>query len=539
VINVIREEIPRAYPEEIEGTVALEGTSVNRGATAAGSVLLPVGGSYALRGEASLRRSADFQTPLGELPNTDSKGLNLALGGSWLPGWGFAGLSYRAYFLDHGIPGEFQGVQIPGGHPGGVSAETRRQVGRAQLGHFDGVGPFGSLQLEGNLVHYTHKEIEGTLDSGEPIIGTDFDQITATLNTVAHHEHTPGSVRVSGAVGAFGSYRDLLTGGSYPGARDARETNFALFLHEELGVGRYRLQAGVRYDWIQVEPIDLEPIDTGSEEVPVRTRSFGSAAASLAGLIDIHPGWILGAGLARAFRAPSVSELFSAGPHLADFSYDIGNPELGTETGLGVDLFLRVNRPGINLEATVFHNRIRNFIHSRPTGEADPRFGRFPLFRAIGADAVFSGADGSLAVELLPSLVLDGTVSYVRAEYSDTGEPLPSIPPFSGSIRARYEVRSYFVAVGWDGRAGQERVPFSIANPVPGEPDLVPEIPTAGSGLLHVNAGIRWYSGEFAHSVTLSVDNALNRAWRDHLSRAKEVAPEAGRNLQILYRFSF
>lgn len=539
VINVIREEIPRAYPERTEATVALEGTSVNRGGTVAGSLLLPVGGRYALRGEASLRRGGDLQTPLGELPNTDSRGLNLALGASWLPSWGFAGASYRAYFLDHGIPGEFQGVQIPGGHPGGVSAETRRQVGRAQLGHFDGVGPFASLQMEGNLIHYLHREIEGTQSSGEPIIGTSFDQITATLNTVAHHEHSPGSVRVSGALGAFGSFRDLITGGSYSGARDARETNLALFLHEELERSRYRIQAGVRYDWIRVEPTDLRPIDTGNGEVEVRTRTFGSASASLAGLIDLREGWVVGAGVARAFRAPSVSELFSAGPHLADFSYDIGNPELGTETGLGFDLFLRVNRPGVTFEGTVFRNRISNFIHNRPTGETDPRFGRFPVFRAVGADALFAGADGSLALEVRPSLVVDGTVSYVQAEYMETGEPLPAIPPLSGSIRVRYEVRSWFLSVGWDGRASQTRVPFAIENPVPGEEDIIPERPTAGHGLMNVGAGLRWYSGELSHALTLTVDNALDRVWRDHLSRAREVAPEAGRNVQLLYRISF
>jgi hypothetical protein len=66
------------------------------------------------------------------------------------------------------------------------------------------------------------------------------------------------------------------------------------------------------------------------------------------------------------------------GPHLADFAYDIGSPDLGKEVGLGTDLFFRVTRARVNLEATVFQNRIRNFIHSRPTGELDPRFRRFP-----------------------------------------------------------------------------------------------------------------------------------------------------------------
>jgi len=539
VINVIREEVPRQMPEGVRGTLGLSGASVNRGATAAGNVLVPIGLSYALRGEVSARAGGDLRTPLGELPATDSRGINASLGASWIPTWGFVGVSYRAYLLDHGIPGEFQGEQIPGAHEGGVDAETRRQVGRFQLGRFGGLGPFSALQVEGNLTHYVHREIEGVLESGDRVIGTSFDQITATAGAALSHEHTPGFLRTEGAVGVFASFQDLLTGGAFPGVRDARETNLAAFFHEEFEVGRYRLQVGARYDWHRVEPVDTSPIATGDGFVPVETRTFGDVSGSVAGLVDLGRGWTLGVSAARAFRSPSVKELFSAGPHLADFSYDIGNPELGTEVGLGNDLFLRFNRSWVNLEATVFRNRIRNFIHSRPTGRIDPRFRRFPLYVADGADARFQGADGRVEVEVLSGLVLDVTVSHVRAEYRESGEPLPMIPPTSGAVGIRYEVRSYFLNAAWDGAAAQERVPRPIPNPTAGEPDILPERPTEGHHIFSVGAGLRWFRGEQAHALTLGVENLFDTTWWDHLSRAKDVAPEPGRNVQLLYRISF
>ena len=50
---------------------------------------------------------------------------------------------------------------------------------------------------------------------------------------------------------------------------------------------------------------------------------------------------MLGASIARSFRTPAIEELYSNGPHLASHSYEIGNPDLEAETGLGFDLFVR------------------------------------------------------------------------------------------------------------------------------------------------------------------------------------------------------
>jgi len=35
------------------------------------------------------------------------------------------------------------------------------------------------------------------------------------------------------------------------------------------------------------------------------------------------------------------------------------------------------------------------------------------------------------------------------------------------------------------------------------------------------------------------VDNALDRVWRDHLWRAKAVAPQPGRNMRAVYRMQW
>ena len=49
-------------------------------------------------------------------------------------------------------------------------------------------------------------------------------------------------------------------------------------------------------------------------------------------------------------------------------------------------------------------------------------------------------------------------------------------------------------------------------------------------------AGCRVLAGGRMHAVTLRVDNALDREFRDHLARTKTIMPQAGRNVSLLYR---
>ncbi len=542
VVNVIREEVPRTLPQHPTGVFSLQGESVNRGFTTAGVARVPLGDRFAARTEATYREGGAIRTPIGDLDGTDSRGYNLGLGASWIPEWGFVGAAFRAYDLHHGVPGEFEGEAIPGGHPGGVDAETSRLVGRFEAGHFEGLGPFSAVELESNLIGYLHREIEGVVGEGadaRPIVGAEFDQLTGTVNLTGRHEHEPNGLRAEGAVGISFLWQDLLTSGSFPGSRSATEYKLAAYFYEELEFDVLRFQFGARYDWSRMNPHDKSPIRIQEYDRPVEDRTFGDFSGSIALLRDFYSDWTVGASIARAFRTPAIPELFSDGPHLADFSFDIGNPQLDTETGLGTDLFVRVTRPEIRAEATVFRNALSNYIYYFPTGEIDPRFRRFPVFEARGDDAHFVGADGRLQWEAWPSLVFDVTASYVRATRISDKDPLPEIPPVNGGVGARYETSRFFVNGGWWGAGAQDRVPSQIESPIREGEMITPEQPTSGYGLWRAGAGVQWILNGAVHSVVLQTENLTDRVWRSHLSRIKDVAPEPGRNVQLLYRVSF
>ena len=263
---------------------------------------------------------------------------------------------------------------------------------------------------------------------------------------------------------------------------------------------------------------------------------------SLAKSQSVASDWTLGTTLSRSFRSPTIEELYSEGPHLADFSFDIGSPDLGPEIGMGADVFLKSTLPGLKLELAGYYNLVDGYLYYNPTGETvrviregtPPR--ETPVFEARGDDARFLGAEARVQWEVLDDLTLDATASYTRAERRETGDPLPFIPPLSGRVEARYQHGPFFGSLGADFAAPQNRVPRPVQV---GDELEEPQAPTAGYALL--NAGLGWrHEGDLAdHNVMLQIRNATDRMWRSHLSRIKDVAPQPGRNISLTYRAIF
>ena len=540
VINVIRGDIPADMPSRISGTATGIAESVNDGLTGGIELAAPVG-TFAVRAEVSGRTAGSTRTPLGRLESTGIDAHTLGAGISMIRRWGHVGLSVRQQEMQYGLPGEFLGELIPGAHAGGVTADTRRRNARLRALYTDVPGFFDTAELEAHINHYLHDEIEAYTDDGSPIVGAHFDALSGGGSFSLRHEHDLHGhddqfIRAEGALGVSMFTRDLLTRGSHVGTRPARELSFAGYLFEEFSTGQLRFQLGARFDWQRTTPKRLDPIRTGGESVPVRERDFRSVSGSAALLYSASPRWTVGLNLARAFRAPAIEELYSDGPHLADYSFDIGNPDLPTEVGHGADLFARGSYRRLNVEVAAFANRITNYIYYRPTGRLDPRFNRYPVYQASADDALFAGADGRVQWEFARGFVADATVSYVRAHRISNNDPLPSIPPLNARLNVRYTKNGFSAAAGMTAAARQNRVPRAEVGAVGRAPS---QNPTDGHGLLHADVGYRFDFGGALHSVSLHGHNLTGEVWHDHLSRIKDVAPQPGRNVRLTYRVQF
>ena len=511
VVNVIRDEVPAAVPDRPTGSVTLHGESVND-ALAGGAVGTVGLGPIALRAEGSVRGAGDLRTPGRPLENSDLRTINTAVGAGIARRWGNAGVSFRYFDNEYGIPPEPEG-----GHTEGVRIDMRRYAvhGKADLhGH---VGPYTQFGLDAIYTNYRHRELE---PGG--IVGTEFGLLTAATELIARHEQLGRFL--GGAIGMRIDWQDYAAGGSSE-TPPARELGLAGFFLEEFDLGAVRMQAGARYDWHRVEP---RAATTESEIGEIRTRTFGAVSASFGGLLALTPAVQLGASVARAFRTPGIAELYSMGPHLATYSYEVGNPDLAAEVGIGFDAFLRLRTPTVNGEVAAFRNALDNYIYYRDTGALTGT--QLPIYQASGTDAVLTGLEATAEWLVLPQLVLDGVVSFVRGEReTETGRrPLPFMPPLQGSANARYERAKYFIGAGWQGAARQDRVAADEF-----------EAATPGFGLWNAVLGYRFTALQRVHSITLRADNLTDVLYYDHLSRTKELFPEAGRNLSLVYRVVF
>jgi len=256
----------------------------------------------------------------------------------------------------------------------------------------------------------------------------------------------------------------------------------------------------------------------------VRTRTFGALSGSAGVLYRLAEGVNLGVTAARAFRTPTYVELYSQGPHVAAYAFEVGNPDLSIEAAVGFDAFLRIRGSVLDAEVAFFSQWIDDYVYIRNTGETSPQ--QLPIYQFTGENARLIGAEGSVEWRPARSVRVSGNASYVHATNTVRHEPLPLIPPLMGNVALRYGLTDWFVELGLRAAARQDRV---------GEF----EDPTDGYVVPHAAAGYRWRLWQRTHSFTLRLDNIANQTYYNHLNRVKSIMPEAGRGISLLYRVDF
>jgi iron complex outermembrane recepter protein len=521
VINVVRNQIPNSVPSNITGTASLQGASVNNGMMAAGNVKVPWGDDFVLNLDLSGRLGRDYNTPLGKLDNTYLQTTSNAFGAGYIRSWGYAGLSGSMYLSEYGIPPDPEG-----GHPAGVDIEMSKYQteGRAEILMRNSF--FDLFEVRGSFIRYHHAEIEagGT-------IGTQYDMDTTTGSVKLRSKNW--GVFDDGVIGAWGEFVDYSVFGSR--TPNSNSWSGALFAIQETDIGSLHLEAGLRLNHTTAWPErERESSIIGS----VRERNFTGLETSVSGIYDFGRGFFLGTTLMHAWRAPSLEELYSEGPHLAVYAYEVGNPDLDAERGLGTELFARYKQDNATIELAGYYNYFSNYLHAQNTGEMRPPRTDLYTYQFVGTQATIYGTELSTEVLLLNNLAVDGSLSLTvgdrvvsEEEKEATGlteseQPLPMMPPLKGNIGVTYSFNSFTLGSRVRMAARQDRL---------GEF----ETPTDGYTILDFNAQYRFNWGGTFHTLSLNALNLLNKEHYNHLSQVKDLFPEPGRSVNLLYRVYF
>lgn len=449
----------------------------------------------------------------GEVPNSQTETTGAGGGMSYVFDQGFIGFSYSGFDSDYGTVAE-EDVTI--------GLEQRRWEFR---GEFRDPTPWlKQIDFKFGYSDYEHTEFEG------PDVGTVFE--IEGYNGRVEMTHQPWG-GLEGVIGAEIQGSDFASAGDEAYLPPVENTNAALFVFEEYGLGAQTLQFGARYDRQESEP------DAGGG------RTFDALSTSLGLVRDFGRGYAATVTAGYNERPPTFVELFANGPHLATGTFEVGDATLDTENSVSLDLSVRKTTGWLTGSVSAFYYRFDRFTALSPADPADFGFSpveiaeidaeglEFVVYEQVAADfyggeieAVLHvghflgyepGEDGSLPERAL-DLRFWGDV--VRAENRDSDLSLPRIPPYrlGFDIDARWE--------NWAGgldflyAADQDRT-------APGE------LATDSYLLVGATVSYAFEIGDVRTTAFVRGVNLTDEEARLHTSFLKDRAPLAGRGVIV------
>ncbi|HCK83842.1 MAG TPA: TonB-dependent receptor, partial [Hyphomonadaceae bacterium] len=480
------------------------------------------GGPLAFRVGAAARETDDYDTPLGQAPNSWTSFRAYSAGGALVGEPGFAGVAVKRTENEYGLPpGD---PSEPGGH---IELEQTRVEtrGDARIA----VGPFKRLDFGAQHSDYEHTEFEG---DGAP--GTRFTSAGWEARVEAHHR----GERVRGALGLQFIDVDFAAEGGEAFITPSNTQDMGAFVIERWNSGAWGLEGGARFERREI-------VNEGGG-----ARDFDTASLSTGVFFRPVENWFVGATLARTQRAPTAIELFAEGPHLATANYEIGDPLLDKEAATSIEASARHEAGRLRFEASLYRVDFEDYVGLVQRGDvfwldeatetsgfapdaSDPSIPAgaevLPVFVFTQQDARFSGGEISLRAPLFEAggFQVSGDVAYdvVRAEFASGGRP-PRIPPSSLTIGVDAE------NAHWRGRLEAAHV---------GDQDRLAAFETPTQGYTFVNAGIAFRPDGEEGALTLRLDgrNLTDEEGRVHASFLKDELPLPGRNLRFSVASSF
>jgi iron complex outermembrane receptor protein len=241
---------------------------------------------------------------------------------------------------------------------------------------------------------------------------------------------------------------------------------------------------------------------------------------------------LLNTTLSYGFRPPAVNELYSFGLHYGIASFEIGNANLNPEKSLFGEVSLKKQFTLFTFELTGFARYFEGFIYRRPL--PDPILtvrGAFPAFVFTQDNSFMGGAELALNYGTEKGWYGATQFSYLYAQNLSRNEPLIFMPANRMQLHWGYKLiqknklSEPFIQLSWNAIAKQNRVPEGV--------DYAP--PPEAYQLFGMSAGFGFKPFEKAKvwSLNMSIQNLLNTAYRDYLSRYRYFTDDTGFNFLI------
>ncbi|MBK6278722.1 MAG: TonB-dependent receptor [Gammaproteobacteria bacterium] len=547
VVNVIDNRVPATVPgapggalEYRHGSNAGNDVLAGRLDAGAGDVAMHLDGFGRDSGEVGIPGNAlrDGGGSEGSIENSEAQATGATAGASWVFGRGFLGMAVSRLDNEYGVPpgahdhAEHEGHDEDGDHALALEEDGREDEAGAEDVRIDLqqtrydlraelADPLRGVELLRSYLAYSdyrHDEIE----SG--VTGTRYGNEAWDGRIEAVHR---SSDALHGAIGLQLHSRKFTAEGEEAFVPDADGESWGVFLVEDLHVGDVVYEFGLRAGRDSHDPARGD------------ARDFGTVSGSVSALWSLDDVQTLKFALSGAERAPAMEELYSDGVHVATRSYELGDESLDEERSLNADLGYHLHEGAVDFRIDAFYNRYDDYIFQRATGvffnpelallepvcSADHEDECLEVLQWAAAATDFYGLESELRLELPRGFTLAIFGDHVRGEFDDGGA-VPRVPP------GRLGAELAWQRGGWDLAA---RLTEVLEQDRTGEGER--SVP--GYTLLAARAEYAFSGGGGDWTLFLRGENLLDEEIRNASSLLRDVAPEAGLNVEAGVRLAF
>lgn len=287
---------------------------------------------------------------------------------------------------------------------------------------------------------------------------------------------------------------------------------FSAFTYFSQRYTQLLLEGGLRYDrkFITTRATgNLNVIggDSPTDEITPFNRFYNAFNLSAGAVYSLTSTLSATVNASTGYRPGNLAELSSNGLHEGTLRWEIGLPTATIEQNLNVEGSIRYASGPLHVSASVYQNKFNNYIYLAPTGA---EFYGFNVYHFRQDDATFRG--GELELTWLPpatSLEINTAYSFIQGKKRD-GTYLPFVPANKWINALRFHLPT---------RGSLERPVLSVGGDYYFKQDRPSEFETSTPGYFLMNASASCVYKSI--SLTVTVNNLLNNAYYDHLSRFK------------------
>lgn len=311
------------------------------------------------------------------------------------------------------------------------------------------------------------------------------------------------------------------------------------------------LSAGVRFEntHINSHPTTLDVIPNAGYTVNTLKldKTWQSVTWDVGVVYNLTKEWDLTADINTAFRTPTYSDLFSAGPPVySSKTASVPNPTLDPEKSITYEIGPRFHNAQWNSSLTAYWTQLEDVITSGTSGTVViPGQGTFIASRnSNSGEGYVAGIEFAASYRPSPGWTIFSNATYTYGQDTSADQPLRFIPPLNGTVGVRYESLSgrwwaevaEVLVAKFDRPAPGDLLDSGFSmDPALGSPNTTNNPPyradfhIPGYALTNLRGGYKvWVKGDRSLDLTLDINNLFNARYREVYAQQQLVAPGIG-----------